>query len=153
MTLYKIDKQMLNCVDTETGEIIDVDKLQELQMAFDTKVENIGCWIKELSAEAKAIKEEKDKLAARQKVSENKAESLKKYLADILAGQKFKTAKVSISYRKSEAVEVTDAALLDDDYFKYSEPTVDKIKVKQALKEGIDLKGVQLVEKENIQIK
>lgn len=153
MILYEIDKQLLNCVDTETGEIIDMDKLRELQMAFDSKVENIGCWIKELLAEAKAIKNEKDNLAARQKVSENKAESLKKYLADILAGQKFKTAKVSISYRKSEAVEVTDAALLDDDYFKYSEPTVDKTKVKQALKEGIDLKGVQLVENQNIQIK
>lgn len=32
--LYEINEQILSCVDMETGEIIDADKLQDLQLAF-----------------------------------------------------------------------------------------------------------------------
>ena len=150
--LYEIDAQIMECVDFETGEIIDETKLQALQLEFDEKVEGIALWIKNLLAEAKMIKEEKDKLAARQKSCENKAESLKKYLSSALGGEKFKTAKVSISYRKSESVEVEDVSLLGDDYLKFK-PEPDKTKIKDALKNGIALEGVTLVEKNNIQIK
>ena len=80
MTLYEIDEQILGCVDSETGEIIDEEKLAELNIAFDEKVENIALWIKNLLSEAEAIKQEKLKLGDRQKAAENKAESLKKYL-------------------------------------------------------------------------
>lgn len=152
-TLYEINEEILKCVDMETGEIVDVDKLQELQMRFDDKVEGIALWIKNLLSDAAAIKVEKDKLAERQKVCENKAKNLKEYLQCVLAGEKFKSARVSISYRKSEAVEVMDIAKLDDDYLKYTEPTADKTKIKQALKAGVELDGVRLVENENIQIK
>lgn len=154
MNLYEINEQITNCcIDTETGEIINEEMLQELTIAFDDKVENIALWIKNLLAEAKAIKEEKDSLAARQKACENKAESLKKYLSSALCGNKFKTSKVSISFRKSESVQVDDADKLDDDYLKYTAPTVDKTKVKQALTAGIKLQGAQLVTNQNIQIK
>lgn len=152
-SLYEINEEILNCVDMETGEIIDGDRLNELQMAFDDKVENIALWIKDLLAEAEAVKTEKNNLAKRQQVCENKAKSLKEYLSKFLAGEKFKTSKVSISYRKSESVEVEDITKLDNDYLKYSDPTVDKTKVKKALKDGIELEGVRLVENNNIQIK
>ena len=56
MTLYEINNAILECVDMETGEIIDSDKLSELQMAFDEKIENVALWIKDLKAESEAIK-------------------------------------------------------------------------------------------------
>lgn len=37
MNLYEIDNAILECVDQETGEIIDTDKLTSLQMARDEK--------------------------------------------------------------------------------------------------------------------
>lgn len=151
-SLYEIDAQIVACVDFETGEIIDADKLEQLQMQFSEKVEGIALWIKNLLAEAKMIKEEKDNLAARQKACENKAESLKKYLASALCGEKFKTPKVSISYRKSEAVEIEDVSLLSDEYLKFK-PEADKTKIKEALKSGTAVIGASLVEKNNIQIK
>lgn len=151
--LYEINEEILNCVDMETGEIIDTERLEQLQLAFDNKVEGIALWIKNLLSDAEAIKAEKDKLAERQKACENKAKNLKEYLSKFLGGQKFKTPKVSISYRKSESVEVTDISKLDDDYLKFAEPTVDKTKVKKALKAGTTLQGVVLVENQNIQIK
>lgn len=152
-TLYEIDEEILNCVDMETGEIIDVEKLGQLQLARDDKVEGIALWIKNLLSDADAIKSEEEKLAQRRKANENKAKNLKEYLSKFLNGQKFKTPKVSISYRKSESVEVTDLSKLDDDYLKFAEPTVDKTKVKKALKAGTVLQGVSLVENQNIQIR
>lgn len=152
-TLYEIDEEILNCVDMETGEIIDVERLGQLQLAREDKVEGIALWIKNLLSDANAIKEEEDKLAQRRKVNENKAKNLKEYLSKFLNGQKFKTPKVSISYRKSESVEVSDISKLDDDYLKFAEPTVDKTKVKKALEAGVMLQGVELLEKQNIQIR
>ena len=152
-TLYEIDEEILNCVDMETGEIIDVERLGQLQLAREDKVEGIALWIKNLLSDADAIKSEEEKLAQRRKANENKAKNLKEYLSKFLNGQKFKTPKVSISYRKSESVEVTDISNLDDDYLKFAEPTVDKTKVKKALKAGTVLQGVSLVENQNIQIR
>lgn len=152
-SLYEISEEILSCVDMETGEIIDMDKLQELQMKFDDKVEGIALWIKNLLSEAAAIKVEKDKLAERQKACENKAKSLKEYLFKFLAGQKFKTPRVSISYRKSDSVEVEDVSMLPEEFLKFAEPEVRKADLKKALKEGVEIEGATLVEHQNIQIK
>ena len=53
-TLYEIDEEILDCVDQETGEIIDPEKLAQLQMDFDKKVEGIALWIKNLLSDAEA---------------------------------------------------------------------------------------------------
>ena len=86
-------------------------------------------------------------MAEREKACKNKAESLKRYLQSALGGEKFKTAKVSISYRKSES------AKIPDEYLKYLEPEVKKTDLKKAIKAGETFEGVSLVEKQNIQIK
>lgn len=153
MNLYEIENEILNCVDMETGEIVDIEKLESLQMERDQKIENIGCWIKNLLADAKALKEEKDNLAARQKSAENKAASLKEYLSSYLNGEKFKTAKVAISYRKSDSVDISEGAVIPEEYLKYSDPTPDKIGLKAALKAGEKFPGISIVTSSNIQIK
>ena len=153
MNLYEIENEILNCVDMETGEIVDIKKLESLQMERDQKIENIGCWIKNLLADAKALKEEKDTLAARQKIAENKAVSLKKYLSRYLNGEKFKSAKLSISYRKSDSVDIAEGAVIPEKYLKYSDPTPDKIGLKAALKAGEKFPGISIVTSSNIHIK
>ena len=151
MTIYEIDQAIMECVDLETGEIIDTEQLDKLQMERDAKLENVACWIKDLKAEAEALKNEKQALAERQRVAENKAESLKKWLAYALQGEKFKTPKCAISFRKSEAVEVTDEGLNNlmkehDELLTYKAPEPNKTKIKQALKDGLSVEGVQLVQ-------
>ena len=151
MKLYEIDEAILNCIDTETGEIIDADQLDKLQMERDTKLENVACWIKDLKAEAEAIKTEKQILANRQKVAENKAESLKKYLAYALGGKKFSTAKCAVSFRNTESVEVTEEGLEalmkeHDELLTYKAPEPNKTAIKQAIKDGLNVAGVQLVQ-------
>lgn len=149
MTIYEINEQILNCIDLETGEIIDIDKLNELELERDAKIENVACWIKELKAEAEAIKAEKLALAERQRVAENKAESLKKWLAFALNGEKFKTAKCSVSFRKTESIEVTDEGLSNlmkehDELLTYKAPEPNKKAIKDAIKDGLSVQGVRL---------
>ena len=151
MTIYEIDQAIIECVDLEAGEIIDTEQLDKLQMERDTKIEGVACWIKDLKAEAEALKNEKQTLAERQRVAENKAESLKKWLAYALQGEKFKTPKCAISFRKSEAVEVTDEGLNNlmkehDELLTYKTPEPNKTAIKQALKDGLSVTGVQLVQ-------
>lgn len=152
MKLYEIDNAILECIDFETGEIIDIDKLNALQIERDAKIENVACWIKDLKAEAEAIKAEKLALAERQKVAENKAESLKKWLAYALQGKKFKTAKCSVSFRNTENVEVTPEGLENlmrggkDELLTYKDPEPNKTAIKAAIKDGLNVQGVQLVQ-------
>ena len=151
MKLYEIDNAILECVDLETGEIIDPHKLSNLQMERDAKIENVACWIKDLKAEAEAIKQEKQALAERQKVAENKAESLKKWLAYALDGQKFSTSKCAVSFRKTEVVDVTTDGLNNlmkehDELLTYKAPEPNKTAIKQAIKDGLNVAGVQLVQ-------
>ena len=152
MNIYDINRAIENCV-TEDGEVIDEQALTELMMAKEEKIENVACWIKNLTAEAEAIKAEKERLAERQKKAEEKAESLKKWLAFALEGEKFTTARVAISYRKSVSVQV-DESLLDKKYMKEKVTyTPDKTALKKALQAGENIEGAYLEEKQNIQIK
>lgn len=151
MNIWQIDEAIMQCVN-EDGEVIDIEKMNALQMERTQKCENIALWIKNLLAEAKALGEEKKHLDERKQACERKAESLKGYLKDALSGQRFSTSKVAVSYRKSQSVEVLDAELIPAEYWKVN-PEISKKDISEALKEGKDVPGCQLVEKENIQIK
>jgi hypothetical protein len=153
MNLFEIDAEILNCVDVETGEIFDIDKFEELEMTRDAKIENICLWIKNLKAEAEALKAEKDAFYARQKAAENKMESLKQYISTYLEGSPFKSTKVQVSFRKSEVLDIEEGAAIPDEYLKFKEPDVDKTALKKAVKEGLSLVGVSVIERQNIQIK
>ena len=153
MKLYEIDEAILNCIDIETGEIIDAEQLDKLTMEREAKLENVACWIKELKAEAEALKAEKMAFAKRQQVAENKMESLKKYLAYALDGQAFKSTRVSVTFRKSQSVEVADIWKLDENYLRYKEPEADKTAIKEALKAGKAVAGATLVENTSVIIK
>jgi hypothetical protein len=161
MTLYEIDEAIINCIDTETGEILDAEKLDELSMARDTKIENIALYIKSLKADADAIKAEEKSLAERRKAKENRAESLKEYLYNALNGEPFETAKVRLSFRGSEAVDITDEFAVVEYLEKnsvekaltYSMPKISKTVVGELLKQGIEIPGAVLKQNNNLQIK
>ena len=128
-------------LDPDTGELDErlLADFEALQMDRDTKIENIGCWIKNLKSDAAALKDEAKAMAERAKSAENKAESLKRYLEAALQGEKFSTAKVAISWRRVTSVEVDDAEVeqLPEQYVRRKisvEP--DKTAIKDALKDG-----------------
>ena len=157
MTLFEIDKAIMEFeldIDEETGEVLNAEELDNLQMEREKKIENVGLWYKNLVAEAEMIKAEKNAMAERQKRIENKAESLKKYLAYALNGEKFEKPRVAMSFRKSKSVNILDEASLDDKWCNISvvrKP--DKTAIKKAIDGGEEVKGAEIVEKLNISIK
>jgi seryl-tRNA synthetase len=153
MNLYEINEAIMDCVDEETGEIIDTEKLEELQLARDEKIEGIGCYIKNLLSDAEQLKVEKDKLAERQKSCENKAKRLKEYLETFLSGEKFKSPKLAISYRKTESVDVPDWRMIPEEYLRTKDPEPDKTAIKKAIKAGEEIPGCGLVVKQSMMIK
>lgn len=160
MTLYEIDQAIMACVDTETGEIVDFDQLDQLTMAREEKLENIALYIKALEAEAAAIREEEKTLAARRKVKENKVVRLREYLAGTLGGQSFETARVALSFRSSQALKVTDAVVLQrflednyDDCLSYKAPTVRLDAVKLLIKRGVAVPGAEIETRNNLQMR
>lgn len=152
MTLYDIDQRLLDLIDTESGEIADMEAFEELQMERDRKLEGIALAYKNFSAEAKALGEQKKSFAEREKTAMNKAERCRKLLERGLAGQKMDTPMVAVSYRKSTAVEITDLDALPFAYT-VTEIKPDKERITAALKNGETVPGAELVERNNIQIK
>lgn len=153
-SLYEINEAIMNTIDLETGEIVDFDKFEKLQMERTEKLENIALWYKNLQSEAEALKAEEKAFVDRRKSAENKAESLKRYLDSALNGQKFNTTKVAISYRKSTAVEI-DESKLPANWMREIPVShvIDRVEITKALKAGEKIAGAVLVERNNIQIK
>lgn len=151
--LYEINAEILNCVDIETGEIIDELALEALEMDKAEKIENIALWIKNLKAQAAALKAEKDSFAAREKTANNKIKNLQNYLLGALRGQKFESTKVKIFYGSNDSVEIADGAKIPEEFLKPAEPTIDKAGLKTAIKAGRVIPGVRVVSKNYIKMK
>jgi hypothetical protein len=155
MNLYEIDNEILKTFDEETGEILDSERLNELQMDRERKLTNIIHWIKNLRSDVKILKEEEDSFRKRRQSAEKKAEQLTAYIEGYLAGEKFesedKTAKVS--YRQSTSVNVTDVFKLPEFLKKYKDPEPDKVAIGELLKKGETVEGAELVTKMSLIIK
>lgn len=163
MTLYEIDSAILACVDPETGEIIDPEALNGLQMERDRKVEGVALWVKDLRAEAEAIANEVKALTARKKAAEAKADRLKAWLGEALEGEIFKTGKVRISYTHNTRLNVTDEQSVVDyiqthytdpeEFLRFQLPEIRKDAVKAAIKGGAEIPGAALEATESVVIK
>ena len=155
MTLYEINRDILALVN-EDGEIADIEAFEALNLAREQKIENVACWIKNLKADAAAIREEEKALSDRRRANENKAERLENFLAYALKGEKYNSPRVNITYRKSEAVEldVPDDVFMEHfaEFVKVT-PTINKTAIKDALKAGITNIPAHLSERQNMQIK
>lgn len=150
MNLFEIDRQISECVDFETGEIIDIEKLEALTMERDAKIENVALWIKNLEADAKALDEQEKAFKERKDKAKKKAESLKKYLASALDGQKLSTARCMVSFRKTSKVNVLDESVIPTEYMTEKvtrEPN--KTAIGAAIKAGMEIPGCELVQNIN----
>lgn len=156
MTLFEIDKaiQDFEFEVNEDGEILNPNALEELEMAREQKIENVGLYIKNLEAEADAVENQEKVFADRKKRIRKKIEGLKGFLGYALQGEPFKTDKVVMSFRRSESVHITDEYLIPDEYKTFTVvKKPDKTVIKKALKDGKEIMGCELVEKNNVQIK
>lgn len=162
MKIYEIDQAIedliANSIDEETGEVLfDPEVLEQLQMERERKIENLALFIKNATAEAKAIKDERDALGKRYESLQKRIASAKEYLEFVLHGEKFHTARVAITYRKSTSVDLDDQFL---DWAKENwsdllrtkvEP--DKKLIGEHLKSGEEIPHAQIVTNTTLSIK
>ena len=160
--LYDIDQEILDCVDLETGEILDGEKLTALQMEREKKLEGVALWVKDLKAEAEAVKAEADKLTARKKALDNKIESIKTWLLAALNGEKLKTPRCNVYQTHSQKVVIDDEkALIDmfmgspfgEKFLRMKEPEIDKNALKDSMKQGYEYEFAHLEATESVVIK
>ena len=160
--LYEIDQEILDCVDMETGEILDPEKLTALQMERERKLEGVALWIKDLNAEAEAVKTEADKLTARKKSLDNKIAGLKQWLLYALDGEKLKTPRCNVYQTHNQRLYVADEPKLieflqtlekPDRFLKIRDPELRKDEIKKALKDGYEIPGAALEQTEGVVIK
>ena len=161
MKIYEINQAILDCIDAETGEILNMEALEQLQIDRVQKAENVACWRKNLMAMISGIKEEEDALKKRREALQRKVDGLDTYLTIHFAGEKIETPRVVIGWRKSTGVEIADEEvaleylmnIAHDELLKYKAPTIDKKAAKIILEQGEEIPGITLVDRVNLQIK
>lgn len=150
MNIYQIDaeiEQLLeHATDPETGEIdaAELPRLMEMVRQRADKAESIALAYKNAKAWHTTIKTEADALTERVRAAARNVERINQLLAYALNGEKLKTPLVSVWYRDTPVVEITDAEQLTDEYLRFRDPEPDKIAIKDALQAGIDVPGARL---------
>ena len=87
MNLYELTQEFATAmqaitVDPETGEVSGFEAVDGLDAAFEDKAEAYAVTIKNLDAEVKALKNERDNLKAREDATKKRLEHMKQHLAD-----------------------------------------------------------------------
>lgn len=147
-------------VDLETGEITDADAelvADKLAETFRGNVLDVACAVRELEAEAAAVKLEATRLRDRQTALERAAKRIRRVLVDVVT-EPVKDARVRVSLGKSTGVEIVAENQIDASLFRVvTEP--DAKAIREAL-ESPDPKtralaefGATLVERRHVVIR
>lgn len=163
-TLYEMDNQLRALLeldngdfcDTDTGEILTKEAVDELNLGFQAKIESCLLFALEKQHEAEAIQEEIDRLKARKDRAENKHDWVLDYVAShIEAGTKFSTPRVAIKWTTSKKAEplANWEKLTPAEYWKLPpppEPVIDKATIRKELLAGNSVEGWTLNVTRNI---
>lgn len=157
-SLYELTQQALLVQEMLLSGDIDEDTFRDTVDSLDinTKVENICKVIRNLEADAKMFKEEKDRLAARQKAAENGAKRLKELLLYHLNSTnktKVDAGVFKVSKRSVQSVVITDTGSIPLDFLEEQLPKINKAEILKELKEGHRVEGAELSESEYVTIR
>lgn len=162
MTLFELNaeyERLANqAIDLDTGEINEeaLAQLDAVEMDRDEKRDNWCFFIKQKRAEVEAAKELVNRMRDRYLRAENALISLEKHFAVLMNGEKYKSPYNTVYYTHSEAVELDEGKSvldIDDDYLNFILPTLNKQKIKAAIKLGESVPGVHLAEKQSMVIR
>ena len=167
---YNTVRAMLDSGVAFTEDAQDYDYEQALRDTLDgiggeleDKAADIAVLIKEMTAEAAALREEELNLAERRKAKENRVKWLTQDLTDTVQAAglaKVDRPRATLSFRKSKGVKIDDeegfilwAEEAGQSRFLNMKTTVNKTAIRDALKAGDELPGAVLEERQSLQIK
>lgn len=159
--LYEITERYNNLLELldneETTQDILNSALNELQDEFNEKALNIVKFIKNLESDVNGLDAEEKRLKAKKMAYKNKIDGLKKYLENSLIVSGFKKLDLgvfNISIAKNPpSLNILDEKLIPKEYLIEQAPKIDNTSIKNAIKEGKDVAGCELVQKESLRIK
>nr|DAE97131.1 MAG TPA: resistance protein [Caudoviricetes sp.] len=155
-TLYELTGQFLDIYNMDLDDETKADTLESIDWNsdYEDKVENYIKVIKNNEADIEARKNEIKRLTELNRADERKNERLKEVLKesmDLTGHERVDTSLFKVSFRKSEAVEVDD--LLLPEAYKVATWKADKKRLKEDLKNGLEILGAELVERKNLSIR
>lgn len=155
-TLYELTGQFLDIYNLELDEETKLDTLDSIDWNsdYENKVENYIKVIKNIESDIEARKNEIKRLTELNKADEKKKDHLKETLSTsmVLTGyERVDTPLFKVSFRKSQAVEVDELVLPES--YKVATWKPDKKRLKEDLKNGLEIIGASLVERKNLSIR
>lgn len=166
MTLYDITGTYLELMEIsdELPEDAVRDTLEGISAEFDDKADNLACVIKNLLADAEAIKAESDKLSERAKAKKTRAENLTDYLKtqmQTMGKRKLETPRNELSLKTTPpSVKIADEGAFiswaeknNTDLLSIKPPVPNKTNIKNAIKNGLEIDGVALESGERLSIR
>lgn len=155
-TLYELTGVYQQIYDMDMDDETKLDTLESIDWNedFENKVEGYVKVMKNLDADIEARKNEIDRLKKLNDADKSKKERMKTDLAtsmELTRHEKVDTTLFKVSFRKSEAVEVDD--LLLPEAYKVATWKADKKRLKEDLKNGLEILGAELVERKNLNIR
>ena len=155
-TLYELTGQYLEIYNMELDEETKLDTLDSIdwETEYETKVENYIKVMKNIDADVEARKAEIKRLTELNKADEKKKDHLKDTLStsmNMTGHERVETPLFKVSFRKSQAVEVDEAVL--PEAYKVATWKPDKKRLKEDLKNGLEIIGANLVERKNLSIR
>ena len=155
-TLYELTSEYLELLamleDPDVDEELINDTLEALGGELEVKADGYARVMRQIDADAKVIKAEEERLANRRKSLENRSAALKSRLQqmmEVTGKVKFKTELFSFGIQKNPAAVVMDEQYIEnipECYLIIQEPKIDKQKIKEDLKAGLDLEGIAHLE-------
>lgn len=160
MRVYEIPTQYRRffeeCVDEETGELrYTEEQFAELEAEATEKIANCGRMLKEWEAELEAMKEAKRSIDARMKSKTRQIEWLKEMTLNALSavGKKVEAADIVVTTRKSTKVKVNEELLHADWFVEKIERRPNLTALGDALKQGVEIEGAELITNYNLSLK
>ncbi|MCX5629916.1 siphovirus Gp157 family protein [Listeria monocytogenes] len=157
-TLYSIQgkyQQLLNLAEQLDPELLK-DTLESIDDELETKAENVVFVIKELEGQSLVLETETKRLAERKNTINNNVKRLKQSLFDAMITankQKIKTNLFTLDIRKNPpSVIVEDESKLLN-YLVEQPKKLDKTRLSDDLKKGIEIPGAKIVQTERLQIR
>ncbi|WP_342987374.1 siphovirus Gp157 family protein [Streptococcus parasanguinis] len=155
-TLYELTGQYLEIYNLDMDDETKQDTLDSIDWAedYENKVENYVKVIKNLDADMEVRKNEIERLRKLNDADNSKKERMKeavKESMELTGHDRVDTPLFKVSFRKSEAVEVDD--LLLPEAYKVATYKPDKKRLKEDLKNGLEILGAELVERKNLSIR
>jgi hypothetical protein len=130
--------------------------LESIAGDAETKIENCCKVLKDLQASRSALKEEADRLALRAKRLDSRSEWLKSYIKnamEVAGWTKVSAGVFNVRIQNNpESVEILNLDLVPHEFDVPQDRVVSKTVIKNALKEGRDVPGVQLVRGTHLRI-